>query len=788
MVMMLLLNAGVYCQQNFCADSSIRVKYIFGYSQSTLFANPDTAGTNIFTGEYLEGGKFGIALLKTNWGDSIFWAKKLHVTGKDVANRNSFAAPNGTIVSTGIWGGAVANNPEILISRIDTNGNVQWAKRFKFSPVHLHYDPDSRVIKNILIANNAIYFTATFNSYYGVIAKLDLDGNIIWSKSFGMNLPFSSGLGSIPVYYNNSLIFLASVKNQQTPGPGSELYTVITKLNDADGSISESNAYKTITDTLIKGLSSQYIKYNTDNSFSLTGYINIEIVSGTGMYAQSNIVLNSLLDANLNPVHNYYYKNNIPLNGSETYFDFNNQKQHAFLSGNVFKPTDKYFVTFDKNDNVLRSRKLSLPSTYGTIYRNSLNFDDKENLHFVYQYTQGSQFVSEYARISNFSSSGTLGCVGKDTSILTKYDFTLNKEPFTWDNITSNVLISNPVSFIEDTAIVTKELVCKIVSRCDSVHINGPASACIGQPVRYTVSKNSGCFKNLDWIIDTSFADIVNAEGDSAINIRFKKPFTGYIHAALTDCVVKDSFFVKAVAALPRPLINRTDSLLCPGKTLTLAANNGFTNYLWQSSTAGQQLVVNAAGMYKVTALDSCNNLKTDSINITLSDTSLNLIPTQTICLFDTAFIVLPADVINITWQPTSNSLQRNNILVAYPSQSTVYNITAERQANCPIGKNSEVIIKTCPQTVFIPNSFTPNNDGRNDIFKPAISQPLALYRFTIYNRYGQTVFETTSQSAGWDGKYKGALQPQGGYMYQCSYRFNGGAEKNLKGYCMLIR
>ncbi|HQW93282.1 MAG TPA: gliding motility-associated C-terminal domain-containing protein [Ferruginibacter sp.] len=130
----------------------------------------------------------------------------------------------------------------------------------------------------------------------------------------------------------------------------------------------------------------------------------------------------------------------------------------------------------------------------------------------------------------------------------------------------------------------------------------------------------------------------------------------------------------------------------------------------------------------------------------------------------------------------------RNNTLVAYPSQSTVYNITAERQANCPIGKNSEVIIKTCPQTVFIPNSFTPNNDGRNDIFKPAISQLLALYHFTIYNRYGQTVFETGNQSAGWDGKYKGALQPQGGYTYHCRYRFNGLGEKNVKGYFLLIR
>ncbi|NOT92908.1 gliding motility-associated C-terminal domain-containing protein [Ferruginibacter sp.] len=431
---------------------------------------------------------------------------------------------------------------------------------------------------------------------------------------------------------------------------------------------------------------------------------------------------------------------------------------------------------------------MSLPSTFGTPYRNSVNFDDKQNLHFLYHYTQAGILTTEYARISNFGPSDALSCFGKDTNILTRHPFSLIKQSFTWDNVKTNVITSNNVMFTEDTAIVTKELVCKIVSRCDSVHINGPAAACVGVPVRYTVSKNTGCFKNLDWGIDTTVAAIVNIEGDSAITLTFKKTFTGYIRASLTDCVVKDSFLVKAVVPKMPALIKHTDSMLCPGKTLVLNANAGYSNYIWQGNIVNQQLTVSSAGVYTITAADSCGITKTDSIKVILSDTSFILSATQTICLNDTAFIVLPGDINNITWQPTTNSLLRNKTLVAYPTQTTVYSINAERLPNCTLSKTSEVVIKNCPTTVFIPNSFTPNNDNKNDIFKPAVSQPLPFYHLQIFNRYGQPVFETTDQQNGWNGMYKGSKQPMGGYIYQCSYRFAGGVQKMVKGYFILIR
>ena len=67
----------------------------------------------------------------------------------------------------------------------------------------------------------------------------------------------------------------------------------------------------------------------------------------------------------------------------------------------------------------------------------------------------------------------------------------------------------------------------------------------------------------------------------------------------------------------------------------------------------------------------------------------------------------------------------------------------------------------------------------------PIASQQL-VDRSWILGR--QTIFESSNQNIGWDGSYKGKQQPMGGYIYQCSYKFNGGVQKMVKGYFILIR
>ena len=65
-----------------------------------------------------------------------------------------------------------------------------------------------------------------------------------------------------------------------------------------------------------------------------------------------------------------------------------------------------------------------------------------------------------------------------------------------------------------------------------------------------------------------------------------------------------------------------------------------------------------------------------------------------------------------------------------------------------------------------MPNAFTPNGDGHNDVFKIPANTNVALQEFSIYNRWGNKVFSTDNVSRGWDGNVNGVKQAMGEYIY----------------------
>jgi len=70
------------------------------------------------------------------------------------------------------------------------------------------------------------------------------------------------------------------------------------------------------------------------------------------------------------------------------------------------------------------------------------------------------------------------------------------------------------------------------------------------------------------------------------------------------------------------------------------------------------------------------------------------------------------------------------------------------------------------PRDVFIPNVFSPDNDGKNDEFKILDSATQQIVSFRIFDRWGQLVFETDEITTGWNGVFKGKRSPAGVYVY----------------------
>jgi gliding motility-associated-like protein len=88
---------------------------------------------------------------------------------------------------------------------------------------------------------------------------------------------------------------------------------------------------------------------------------------------------------------------------------------------------------------------------------------------------------------------------------------------------------------------------------------------------------------------------------------------------------------------------------------------------------------------------------------------------------------------------------------------------------------------------LYIPNTFTPNGDGENDIFKPKGSG-IKAYNLVVYDRWGQQIFVTTDIVRGWDGTFKGNECQNGVYVYAIIAINNDNAKFEKVGHITLLK
>ena len=93
------------------------------------------------------------------------------------------------------------------------------------------------------------------------------------------------------------------------------------------------------------------------------------------------------------------------------------------------------------------------------------------------------------------------------------------------------------------------------------------------------------------------------------------------------------------------------------------------------------------------------------------------------------------------------------------------YRVTAVSKTDNDICSVSNVIEVNPGLYLYIPNAFTPNDDGLNDSFG-ALGYGVKEYHLIIYNRWGELIFESEEQSTQWDGTYHGQKAPVGSYVY----------------------
>ncbi len=103
--------------------------------------------------------------------------------------------------------------------------------------------------------------------------------------------------------------------------------------------------------------------------------------------------------------------------------------------------------------------------------------------------------------------------------------------------------------------------------------------------------------------------------------------------------------------------------------------------------------------------------------------------------------------------------------------------------------KAFKVTFKECPCILYMPNAFSPNSDGLNDVYRPVFDCLPDEYQLKIYDRYGRAVFESSQLNEGWNGKKSQLDMPVGVYVWRIQYRHPGTKEMIRKnGIVTLLR
>jgi gliding motility-associated-like protein len=257
-------------------------------------------------------------------------------------------------------------------------------------------------------------------------------------------------------------------------------------------------------------------------------------------------------------------------------------------------------------------------------------------------------------------------------------------------------------------------------------------------------------------------------------------------------CEVFDQMFCKdtVITIVIAPSLNVNSSPaqnICPGTSVTLTAT-GAQNYTWSPSTglnttSGATVIASPAATttYSVNGTSgSCS--QTDSTLVTVyAATTVNAGPDITVASGETVTLSATGSGAYV-W----STGETGNTITVSPVTNTLYYVTLTDMNGC-VASDSVLVTISCQALVF-PNVYTPNEDGQNDLLRHETDCPLNSYKISIFNRWGDLIFESNDVLNRWDGKNKGKKCSEGVYYYIMDYQLNSGDAKTKTGFITLLR
>lgn len=254
---------------------------------------------------------------------------------------------------------------------------------------------------------------------------------------------------------------------------------------------------------------------------------------------------------------------------------------------------------------------------------------------------------------------------------------------------------------------------------------------------------------------------------------------TGPYSVVVTTSTICIDSATAVLTFLPFPEVDLgADTALCDTEQLVLNAQNDTCTFLWSTGATTQAITLFASENIWVDVFnDHCTTR--DTINVIFNPLPNELtLDVVTICLdYPPYFAELngenPGNAYE--WSPTGEVTQ-----VILAKDYGWYMVHLTTPLDCSI-QDSILVQEYCTSTLYVPNTFTPDGDGFNDIFLPN-GWNLATVELRIYDRWGELMSESRDAQAKWDGTYGGTVSPDGVYVWKVKYRFYENAEKTVIG------
>lgn len=280
-----------------------------------------------------------------------------------------------------------------------------------------------------------------------------------------------------------------------------------------------------------------------------------------------------------------------------------------------------------------------------------------------------------------------------------------------------------------------------------------------------------------------------STEGTKTIRLAVKS-----LEGCASDTVSKD------ITIIPRPLIDMKFEDTCTGSNVSFIGIDNSTailsqwNWNFGDGTSGSGIttshIYDKAGNFPV-------QLYAVATNGCISDTlekSINIFSTDAFAGSDLVAAGGQPVQLHATggflyqWTP-STGLSDPDISdpIAILGSDQTYYLKAFTPQGCETYDTITIKIYKGPE-IYVPNAFSPNHDGLNDVFK---AFPVGIVTFSylkIYNRWGQQMFSTTDPKTGWDGKYMGRDQPAGVYVWIVAGTDYRGNVLNRRGTVVLVK